>query len=153
MSNTLKKNVVKVMVFGTFDGLHSGHLDFFKQARRLVGGNLVQKPFLIVSVARDKNVTKIKGKRSLFSENKRLVLVKKCKLVDKAILSGVKNHLPHILKEHPDIIALGYDQKAYVSNLKKDLKNKGVLVKIVRLKAYKEKIYKNHLLKIKYLSL
>jgi hypothetical protein len=34
-----------------------------------------------------------------------------------------------------------------VKNLKKDLKNKGILVKIVRMKPYKEKIYKNHLLK------
>ena len=23
----------KIMVFGTFDGLHPGHLDFFRQAR------------------------------------------------------------------------------------------------------------------------
>ena len=53
----------------------------------------------------------------------------------------------HILKEKPQIIALGYDQKAYVAELKKDLKNKGILIKIIRLKPYKEHIYKNHLLK------
>ena len=76
-----------------------------------------------------------------------MILVKKCKLVDKAVLSGVKNHIPHIVKEYPDIIALGYDQKAYVKNLKKDLKN--ITVKIIRLKPYKEKIYKNRLLKNK----
>ena len=51
--------------------------------------------------------------------------------------------------ERPDIIALGYDQKEYVKNLKKDLKNKGISVKVVRLKPYKEKVYKNHLLKKK----
>ena len=78
-----------------------------------------------------------------------MILVEKCKLVDKVVLSGLKNHLPHIIKENPDIIALGYDQKTYVPNLKKDLKNKAVSVKIVRLKPYQEKIYKNHLLKIK----
>ena len=131
------------MVFGTFDGLHPGHLNFFKQAR-----NLVQNSFLIASVARDKNVTKIKGKPVL-NERERLMLIKKCKLADKVVLSGIKNHLPHIIKEKPNIIALGYDQKAYVRNLKKDLKNKGILVKIVRLKPYKEKTYKSHLLKIK----
>ena len=42
-------------------------------------------------------------------------------------------------KEKPDVIALGYDQKAYIKNLKKDLKNKGISVKIIRLKPYKEK--------------
>lgn len=132
------------MAFGTFDGLHEGHLNFFKQARQLA-----QKTFLIVSVARDKNVKKIKGKFPVLSEKKRATLVKKCKLVDKVVLSGIKNHLPHIIKENPDIIALGYDQKTYVKNLKKDLKNKGIMVKIARLKPYQEKIYKNNLLKIK----
>ena len=75
-----------------------------------------------------------------------MILVRKSKLVDKVILSGLKNHIPHIAKENPSIIALGYDQKVYVKNLKKDLKDKGILVKIVRLKPFKEKIYKNHLL-------
>jgi cytidyltransferase-like protein len=36
----------KIMVFGTFDGLHEGHLVFLKQARKLT-----EKPFLIVSIA------------------------------------------------------------------------------------------------------
>ena len=131
------------MVFGTFDGIHKGHLDFFKQAKKLV-----PRSFLIASVARDENVLKIKGKSPNSNEKKRMILVKNCPLVDKVVLSGIKNHLLHILKEKPDIIALGYDQKAYVSNLKKDLKNKGLIVKIARLKPYKEKIYKNHLRKI-----
>jgi len=130
------------MVFGTFDGLHSGHLNFFKQARKLSS-----KPFLIVSVARDNNVFRIKGKRPLLNEKNRLILVRKHKLVDKAVLAGIKNHFPHIIRENPAIIALGYDQKAYVKNLKKDLKNKGLVVKIARLKPYREKIYKTHLLK------
>lgn len=132
----------KIMVFGTFDGLHIGHLNFLWQARKLA-----KNPFLIVSIARDKNVFKIKGKLPFFPEKKRIILVKKCRLVDKVVLSDIKNHIPHIVKENPDIIALGYDQKFYVKNLKKDLKNKGVLVKIVRLKPFKEKVYKNHLLR------
>ena len=132
------------MVFGTFDGLHPGHLNFFRQAR-----NLAKIPFLIVSIARDKNVFRIKHKYSVKNEKERMNLFKKSKLVDRVVLSGIKNYLPHILKEHPDIIALGYDQKVYVQNLKKDLRNKDILVKVARLKPYKHKIYKNHLLKIK----
>lgn len=75
-----------------------------------------------------------------------MLLVRECELVDRVVLSGAQDHLAHIVKIRPDIIALGYDQKAYVKNLKKDLKNKGILVRIIRLKPYKEKIYKNHLL-------
>lgn len=130
------------MVFGTFDGLHKGHLDFFKQARKKT-----ESPFLVVSVARDKNVKKIKGESPEFKEKERLAFVKNSILVDRAVLAGLENHLPHILKEKPEIIALGYDQIAYIKNLKKDLENQGLIVKIIRLKPYKENIYKNHLLK------
>ncbi len=132
----------RIMVFGTFDGIHRGHLDFFKQAK-----NFMKNSFLIVSIARDKNVLKIKGKVPRLSEKERLGLVKKCKIADRVVLAGKVKYLTHILKEHPNVIALGYDQKAYVQELKKDLKNKGVSIKIIRLKPYKEHIYKNHLLK------
>ena len=134
----------KIMVFGTFDGLHKGHINFFKQAKKFM-----KNSFLIVSIARDKNVLRIKGKYPDKNEKERKTLVGKCDLVDRVVLAGIKNHIPHIVKIHPIVIALGYDQKAYVKNLKKDLKNKGILIKIVRMKPYKEKIYKNHLLKIK----
>jgi FAD synthetase len=141
VEKVIRPRRTRIMVFGTFDGLHKGHLDFFQQAKRIA-----ERSFLLVSIARDKNVNKIKGKYPYLNEKKRVILVKKCKLVDKVILSGMNDHIPHIIKEIPDIIALGYDQKVYVKNLKKDLKNKGILVKIKRLKPYKEKIYKNHLL-------
>ncbi len=141
-----KKNVdinkTKVMIFGTFDGLHEGHLSLFKQARKLTKDGI-----LIASIARDKNVIKIKGKRPILNDKERLGLVRKAGLIDKVVLSGIKDHIAHIVKENPNIIALGYDQKAYTKNLKKDLKNRGILVKIVRLKPYKENIYKNHLLR------
>jgi len=134
----------RVMVFGTFDGLHKGHIDFFKQAK-----NFIKNSFLIVSIARDENVFKIKGKYPKFREKARMALVQKNKLADRVILSGLKEHLPHIVKIRPNVIALGYDQKAYVKNLKKDLKKRGVPVKIIRLKPYREHIYKNHLLRAK----
>lgn len=129
------------MVFGTFDGLHRGHLDFFRQAK-----NFTENSFLIVSIARDENVKKIKGKHPFLNEQKRMALVKKCALVDKVILAGKTKYLPHIKKERPDIIALGYDQKAYVKELEKDFKKLDRKVKIIRLKPYKKHIYKNHLL-------
>ncbi|MCX6757755.1 MAG: adenylyltransferase/cytidyltransferase family protein [Candidatus Nomurabacteria bacterium] len=140
----MKKQKTKIMVFGTFDGLHLGHLNFFKQARNLAIKNCL--PFLIISIARDKNVKKIKNKKTIFSEKERMFLVKKSKLADKVVLSGIKNYIPHIVKEKPEIIALGYDQKAYVKNLRAELFKKGINVKIARLKPYKEHIYKNSLL-------
>lgn len=137
----MKNKQTKIMVFGTFDGLHEGHLNFFKQAK-----NFIENSFLIVSIARDDNVFRIKGYKTKFKDTERRDLVKKCNIVDKVIMAGKKDYLSHILKESPDIIALGYDQKAYVKELKKDLKIRGISIKIIRLKPFKEKIYKNHLL-------
>src|SRR3989344_5946032 len=48
--------MVRIMIFGTFDMLHEGHLDFFRQARSLAAG-----PHLIVSIARDASVARVKG--------------------------------------------------------------------------------------------
>ena len=132
------------MVFGTFDGLHEGHLDFFQQAK-----GFIKNSFLIVSIARDKNVARIKGQPPALNEKQRAILVRNCPLVDKVVLSGLANHLPHIVKERPDIIALGYDQRVYVKNLRKDLKSKGISVRIIRLKPYKKGVYKTSLLKEK----
>lgn len=136
-----KDKKTKIMLFGTFDGLHKGHLNLFKQAR-----NLSEESFLIVSVARDKNVERIKGKPPLFNEEKRYREIKKVKIVDKVLLANIRNYFSHILKEKPDIIALGYDQKAYVGELKRDIKKNKMPVKLIRLKPFKEKIYKSHLL-------
>ncbi|MDP9249031.1 MAG: adenylyltransferase/cytidyltransferase family protein [bacterium] len=137
-----KRKQTKVMAFGTFDGLHPGHFHFFKQAR-----DVAAHGFLIVSVARDQNVLRIKGKLPVLNERKRAAVLKKTKLLDRVVLGGLVDYLSHIVKIRPDIIALGYDQKDYVKNLKKDLEQKNLAVKIVRLKPYKAHIYKNALLR------
>lgn len=131
----------KILVFGTFDGVHQGHLNMFKQAKRLS-----KNPYLIVSIARDKNVLRIKNKLPFNKENKRKKLVEATLIPDKVVLGSVKNYLEHIVKESPDYIALGYDQIHYTENLKKDLKSLGLAPKIRRLKPYKENIFKNSLL-------
>lgn len=123
--------------------VHKGHEHFFKQARALAGKF---EPFLIVSLGRDKNVARIKSKNPRNSEAKRLKLIAETKGVDKAVLGGVKNYIAHIVKEQPDIIALGYDQTAYVENLRADLKAAGLKTKVVRLKPHKPHIYKTSII-------
>lgn len=125
----------KVMVFGVFDLLHPGHVNFLRQAKKL-GSELV------VSIARDVNVKKVKGRFPVQNERVRLAAVRKLKFIDKAILGALRNPLPHIKKEKPDVIALGYDQKSYINmgELKK-------IAKVVRLKSYKPQVYKSALVR------
>jgi HAD superfamily hydrolase (TIGR01490 family) len=130
----------KIMVFGTFDIIHGGHENFFAQARALGPGH--ENSQLVVSVARDKNVKKIKGFKPRHAEKSRMDRLRNHHLVDKAVLGGADDHIPHIVKEAPDIIALGYDQKAYVKELKQKLAAAGLRPKIVRLKPFRSKEYK-----------
>ena len=138
----MTKNKIKIMVFGTFDVLHKGHLNFFEQAR-----GLSPVPYLIASVARDINVKRIKGAMPKNDENKRLKKVQNCSFVDEALLGRERAYLTHILREKPAIIGLGYDQKAYTKGLKQELLRKGLKVKIVRLKPFKTHLYKSSKLK------
>jgi len=134
----------KVMVFGVFDLLHPGHLDFFKQAKKF--GN-----FLIVSVARDVNVIKVKGAKPIHDEKKRAENIGMVPWVDKIVLAGLKDPWPHIMKEKPDVIALGYDQEAYVSKsslnqFKDELEKHGLKkTEVVRLKPHWPEVYKSKL--------
>lgn len=132
---------IKVLVFGTFDMVHAGHRNLFQQARQLA-----KKVKLIVSLAREKNVLRIKGRVPRKTEQQRLAQVRKLPEVDTAVLGGIRHHMPHIIRLKPDIIALGYDQRAYVTGLRAELKAAGLKTKVVRLKPYQTHKFKTSLL-------
>ncbi len=136
-----------VMVFGTFDLIHPGHENLFLQAKQLF-----DEVILVVSVARDKNVLKIKGRLPDNSEKVRQNQLKNLDIIDKVILGALRDYIKPIVKIAPDVIALGYDQIAYTENLEKDLKLHGLKTRIIRLKSYKPSKYKTSLLKQKKLS-
>lgn len=126
------------MVFGTFDMVHEGHVDFFQQAR-----SLASKPYLIVSVARDPIVARIKGAKPRRSEKERHALLARNTLVDEVVLGQEDGYIEHIAEAHPDIIALGYDQTGeFVDRLERDLTGAGVKAKVVRLQAFRPETYK-----------
>lgn len=120
------------MVFGAFDGLHPGHINFFKQAKKF-------GDFLIVSVGTDKNVAKIKGRKPLFNQEERLSLVANLRIVNKAVLGASSDFYRELKKYNPDVICLGYDQWASESEVKKGLGDVGLAdIKVVRLKPHRE---------------
>lgn len=126
------------MVFGTFDMVHAGHEDLFRQARALAPGAR-----LIVSVARDSAVARVKGVRARNNESQRLASVQSHPLVDAAVLGDETGYIDHIAAVAPEIIALGYDQEGeYVRDLERDLRAAGLHTRIVRLHAYRPEEYK-----------
>lgn len=128
----------KVLVFGTFDGLHPGHINFFEQAKKL-------GDYLVVVVGRDVTVNKIKGRFPKRSELLRLKAVQQCQLVNEAMLGNIGDPYEIIKKIKPDIIALGYDQNSFSAGLPEYIKKEDLKIEIVRLKPYKPETYKSSL--------
>ena len=128
----------RVVCAGTFDYFHPGHLDFLKQAKAL-GEELV------VIIARDENVMKIKGIRTGHDENLRKRNVEQSGIPDKVVLGNLDGDLFHILNElSPDMVALGYDQRVSENEIKTRLPNCSVVrLKPFRPEEFKSSLYRN----------
>jgi FAD synthetase len=123
----------KVMAFGTFDLLHLGHIHYLKHAKR-------HGSQLIVVVARDDTVKRIKGRKPLKDEQTRVELVASLKWVDRAVL-GAKdpNHMLRVIKRFkPDVIALGFDSIFNPDELGKMLTCLGLKPTIIRISRYRD---------------
>ena len=119
----------KVIVFGTFDLLHKGHLYFLNEAKK-------QGDCLIVVVARDVTVEKIKNKKPKHNELERKQAVENTKIADKVILGEKVLSFDCVINEKPDIICLGYDQHS------RRVEENFPKIKYVHLAAYEPHVYK-----------
>ena len=97
-----------VAASGYFDPLHSGHINYLKEAKKL-GDKL------IVIVNNDKQAALKKG-HSFMSQNERLEIVKAIKYVDEGFLSIDKNRtiIKSLIKIKPDIFAVGADYSKHM---------------------------------------
>ncbi|TAL54509.1 MAG: FAD synthase [Nanoarchaeota archaeon] len=127
--------MTRVMVMGTFDLFHKGHEYFLREARR-------RGDYLVVLIARDATVAKLKGKKPRRNEKQRQYDVKKSGIPDKVVLGKLGDKYSVLEKEKPDVICLGYDQTFFTDKLKDELKKRGIKAKIIRLKSFKPEIYK-----------
>ena len=111
----------RVLVGGVFDILHPGHIFLLKKAR--------EKGRLIVIVARDENVKKMKGRPPVIPEKQRLAMVKSIRYVDEAYLGEKEFSVKKIIEKHrPDIIVLGPDQENIASIVKEEADKYGIEV-------------------------
>ncbi len=128
---------LKVLAFGTFDILHPGHLAYLRQASRRAHD-------LVVVIARDSTVLRIKGRKPVFSERDRQKIVASLRWVSRAVLGDPIDHMKIVLKERPDIICLGYDQRISRKDLRKRLIGLGLKnVQVLRLPPYQRTLYKS----------
>lgn len=123
---------MRIMIFGTFDDLHPGHLYVFR--------NALERGEVWVVVARDRNVLKIKGRTPLQPEEDRVAAIHKAFPSAHVILGDPKNFLSPIREVSPDLILLGYDQK-----LPPGVKDEDLGVPVERLDAFHPEVHKSSL--------
>ncbi|MBQ9309552.1 MAG: adenylyltransferase/cytidyltransferase family protein [Bacteroidales bacterium] len=94
----------KVFVSGCYDLLHSGHVEFFRQASQF--GDLY------VGIGSDATVLHYKNHKTLYPEQERLFMVKSIKYVKDAFINqgdGVMDFIPTVEALKPDVFVVNAD--------------------------------------------
>lgn len=94
----------KVFVSGCYDLLHSGHVEFFRQA--------AEYGDLYVGIGSDATILGYKHHKTIYSEQERLFMVKSIRYVKDAFInagSGVMDFVPTVEALKPDILVVNED--------------------------------------------
>ena len=94
----------KVFVSGCYDLLHSGHVEFFRQA--------AEYGDLYVGIGSDKTIQEYKHHKTVYSEQERLFMVRSIKYVKDAFInqgSGIMDFIPTVEALRPDILVVNSD--------------------------------------------
>jgi len=119
-----------VLASGVFDLVHYGHVYFLEEAKKAGG----KDAHLLVVVARDKTVEKLKGKPPILQEEQRRAIVASLKPVDEAILGREEFNMNEELRQiAPDIVVVGYDQLQIEKQVLSVAKSEDLNIKVVRI--------------------
>jgi len=94
----------KVFVSGCYDLLHSGHVEFFRQAS--------QYGDLYVGIGSDNTIAALKGHKTMYSEQERLFMVRAIRYVKEAYINqgdGYLDFLPTLDIVRPDCLVVNED--------------------------------------------
>jgi len=92
-----------VLAGGVFDIIHPGHIHTLNEAKKL-------GDFLVIVIATDKTVMKMKNRKPLHNALARQELVSSLSMVDLCIIGNEEDIFKTVDLIRPQIIALGYDQ-------------------------------------------
>ena len=119
-----------VLASGVFDLLHLGHVKFLEEAKK-AGGKDAE---LLVIVARDSTVQRMKGRPPIMPEDQRRALVESLRVVNEAVLGLEDFDIGDVIERvKPDVIALGYDQSEMEAQVREYINKRGLHVRIARL--------------------
>jgi len=98
---------MRVMVNGTFDIVHRGHIEMLNYAKTL-------GDYLLVAIDTDERVKQLKGPdRPVNDQTDRAFMLRNLKCVDYVLTFGSKEELIHIMETYkPDVYVKGSDWKS-----------------------------------------
>jgi len=99
---TAKKS--KAFVSGCFDMLHSGHIEFFKEA--------AEYGDLYVGIGSDQTIKELKGRPTIYSQEERLFMISELRCVKECRVnrgSGILDFLPELDDIRPDVLVVNED--------------------------------------------
>jgi FAD synthetase len=107
-----------VLASGVFDLIHYGHIRFLEEAKKAGGKNSK----LVVIVARDETVKRLKGSFPVIPEDQRRAIVESLEVVDEALLGFEDLDLTRVIQQlKPEIIVVGHDQ-GYICDMLNKIK-------------------------------
>jgi cytidyltransferase-like protein len=119
-----------VLVFGTFDGLHEGHLFLLREAKKL-------GTKLIVSVAQDSVVGQLKKHPPKHPLPERMAALLQSGLVDEAVAGDRElGNFTAVRNWKPNIIALGYDQTKLEEKLGEFIAKENLPIQLIKISAH-----------------
>ena len=119
-----------VLASGVFDLLHYGHIRFLEEAKRQGGPD----SRLMVIIARDETVKRMKGKAPIIPEDQRRALVEALNVVDEALLGYEEMNLEAVIEKiKPDIIAVGHDQDDIERQTRRIVEEQGLNLRVVKI--------------------
>ncbi len=129
----------RILLFGTFDGLHFGHVNLFLQAHE-------HAKEVYVILARDKTVEHTKGRPPKHPEHERLTQVQNHPLITHAQLGSHGDKYAAIKDINPHKIGLGYDQLHFVEGLHECIEQELPHIEIIRFRPHREDSFKSSLI-------
>jgi cytidyltransferase-like protein len=127
--------VMNAMLFGTFDGLHMGHVWVVQNALAALHAKLY------IVVARDATVAKVKGRAPKQGEKVRAAALGRLFPECRIVLGHMTDYMYWLNRLQPSAVFLGYDQHTFTGPLS------SLGIPSTRIQPFNERVYKSSKIK------
>lgn len=147
LKKQIKDDIIKIkntnnygLTFWSFDLVHKWHFYFLNESKKY-------SDKLVTIVATDKNIEKFKWNKPMFNLKERIRHIKEIWISDIVSAWDEESPLKWIELYMPNVICLWYDQVWFSNELQKYIKDNNLDIEIIRIKPFKEDIYKSSKIK------